>query len=190
MDKLEFIIREKQAELKGLQAELNEALTGIESPDYETAGRIQPLIYGVMAEIERLERLLLVRPTPRDFQFYLSSLLTDDTCTVLELWTQIKDYWSDVTIRLLEIRKLKTSHGISCTLRLIEPADRHLNAEWTTCALQHIGWKASQGGRAFYYKTRLRSPDHFDAFCQMMSVTLLESLASLWRHGQQYFRYR
>jgi hypothetical protein len=35
LNKLELVIREKQAELHGLQAELNEALTGIESPDYE-----------------------------------------------------------------------------------------------------------------------------------------------------------
>src|ERR1700683_864899 len=54
LDKLELIIREKQAELRSLQAELNDALTGIESPDYERASRLQPLIYGVEVEIKRL----------------------------------------------------------------------------------------------------------------------------------------
>jgi hypothetical protein len=190
LDKLNLIIRDKQAELKGLQEELNEALTGIESSDYETAARIFPLIHGVTREIERLEKLSGVLNTPQDFPFYLSRLLTDHTLAILELWTGIQDYWNDVTIRLLEIRKLKNNRGISCTLRLTEPADTHLHVEWTTAALQHIGWTARRGERTFYYRTRLRSPDQFDAFCQFMSVTALEALPSLLRHGPQYYRFR
>lgn len=173
-----------------MQAELNEALMGIESPDYETAARLQPVVYGLMGEIKRLEKLRLVQPVTQDFQTYLSRLLTHDTVTTLELWTGIRDYWSDTTIRLLEIRKGKTGHLISCTLRLREPTDSHLYSEHTSAGLQHIGWKAGRGKRTFYFKTRLRSPDAFDAFCQMMSVTMLEALASLWQHGQQYYRFK
>jgi len=190
LDKLELIIKEKKAELRGLQAELDEALTGIESPDYERAWRLQPLIYGAEAEIDRLENLRSVRPTGQDFQSYLSRLMTDDSVTTLELWTHIQDYQNDVTVRVLKIRKGKTGRRISCILRFEEPTQAHLYGDHTTDALQHISWKAGRGGRTFYYKTRLRSPDEFDSFCQLMSVTLLEALFSLWKHGQQYFRYR
>jgi hypothetical protein len=194
LDKLDLIIREKQAELQSLQAELHEALTGvklpgIELPDYETAGRLQPVLYGLMTEIERLEKLRIVQPATQDFQTYLSRLLTDDTVSTLELWTQIRDYWSDTTIRLLEIRKGKTGHRISCMLRLGEPTEPHLYSEHTA-KLQHIGWKAGRGKRTFYFKTRLRSPDTFDAFCQIMSVTMLEALSSLWQLGQQYYCFK
>lgn len=190
MDKLDLIIREKHAELQGLQAELNEALTGIESPDYETAGRLQQVIDGLMAEIGRLKKLRMVQPATQDFPTWLSRLLTDDTVTTLELWTRIKDYESDTSTRMLEIRKGKTGHRISCTLRLTEPTDAHLHRDYTVADLQHIGWKAGRGTRTFYFKTRLRSPDAFDAFCQMMSVTMLEALASLWGHGEQYYRFK
>jgi hypothetical protein len=190
LDKLELIIREKQAELHGLQAELNDALTGIESPDYERAWRLQPLIYGAEAEIDRLENLRCVRTVALDFKSYLSRLVTDDRISTLELWTHIQDYWSDVTVRVLEIKKGKTGRRISCMLRLEEPARKHLNDEYTTAELQHIGWKPARGGKTFYYRTRLRSPDAFDSFCQFMGVTLLKALLSLWRHGQQYYRFR
>jgi hypothetical protein len=110
--------------------------------------------------------------------------------TTLELWTQIRDYWSDATTRLLEIRKGKNGHRISCMLRLGETTDPHLHDEYTSADLQHIGWKPGRGKRTFYFKTRLRSPDAFDAFCQMMSVTMLEALASLWKHGEQYYRFK
>ena len=75
-------------------------------------------------------------------------------------------------------------------LRLEEPMDSHLYGEDTTAELLHIGWKAGRGKRTFYFKTRLRSPDAFDAFCQMMSVTMLEALDGLWQHGQQYYRFK
>lgn len=189
LDKLELIIREKQAELQGLQAELNEALTGIESPDYETAGRIQPLLYGVRAEIERLEKLRRVPNTSEDFPSHLSRFLTDDAVTTLELWTQIKDHWNDSTFRLLEIRKGK-SRGITCTLRLTDPANQHLHGDYTTAELQRIGWKAGRGGKTFWFKTRIKSPDQLDAFCQMMSVAMLEALAGLWGHGQQQYQFK
>lgn len=39
-------------------------------------------------------------------------LITNDTLTVLELWTEIKDYWADIAIRVVEIRKLKSSREI------------------------------------------------------------------------------
>jgi hypothetical protein len=57
VEKLDLIIRDKQAELLALHAELTEALTGLESPDYGWAARIQPLIYAVQFEIDRLEEL-------------------------------------------------------------------------------------------------------------------------------------
>ncbi len=189
MDKLELIIRDKQIELRDLQADLNEALTGVESLDFKTAARLEPLIAAITDEIERLEKLRLVRPASIGFQSYFSRLLTDDSCSVMELWTHFKNYRTDVTIRLLEIRKLK-GRNISCKLRLIEPADSHLYLAWTTSELQHIGWRTLGSSRSFYYKTMMRSPDQFDAFCQMLSVTLLEPLGSLWKYGQQYYRYR
>ena len=188
MDKLELLIKEKQAELQGLEAELREALTGIESPDYETAGRLQPIIYSVMAEIRQLEMLRKVPPAPDDFQVHLSRFITNDTLTVLELWTEIRDYWADVSIRVVEIRKLKSSREISCTIQLLEPSEVHLHAEYTATELKHLGWKAIRGEKTFYRKTKLRSPDQFEAFCQIMSVTFLEPLKPLWRHGQQYYR--
>ena len=173
-----------------MQSELNEALTGPESPDYERAWRLQPLIYGVEAEIGRLENLRSVRPVEQDFQSYLSRLLTDNTLSTLELWTHIQDHWNDVTVRLLEVRKRKTGRHISCMLRFEEPAQAHLYDEYTTAELQHIGWKSARGGKTFYYKTRLQNPDAFDRFCQFMSVTLLEALVNLWKLGQQYYRFQ
>jgi hypothetical protein len=190
LDKLELIIQEKRAELRGLQGELNEALTGPESPDYERAWRLQPLIYGAEAEIRRLEKLRCVRPVTQDFQSYLSRLVTDHSVTTLELWTHIQDYNNDVTARVLEIRKGKTGRRISCMLLLEEPARAHLHDRYTIAELQRIGWKAGRRGKTFYYKTTLRSPDEFDNFCQFMSVTLLEPLFGLWRHGQQYYRFQ
>jgi hypothetical protein len=176
--------------IRGLQAELNEALTGIESPDDETAGRLHLVIHGLAAEIGRLEKLRKVRPAAQDFQAFLSRLLTDDMVTTLELWTGIRDYWSDVTVRLVEIRKEKTGRRISCTLRLEEPTRLHLYTEYTTAELEHIGWKAGRGGKIFYYKTKLKTPDAFEAFCHLMSVTMLEAMASLWGRGQQYYRFK
>jgi hypothetical protein len=190
LDKLELIIREKQAELLGLQAELNEALTGVESPDYKRAGRLQPLVYRMEGEITRLENFRTVRPVKHDFQSYLSRLVTDDSVTTLELWTHIQDHHNDVTTRVLEIRKGKTGRRISCTLRFEEAAQVHLHERYTIAELQHIGWTAGRRGKTFYYKTRLRSPDEFDRFCQFLSLTLLEPLFSLWRHGQQYYRFQ
>jgi hypothetical protein len=189
MDKLELVIHEKQLELQGLQAELEEALTGPESPDYETAVRIQPLIWELRSEIERLMILRQVKPAPKDFPFHLSSLLTDDTRKGLECCIQIKDYWTDSTFSLLEICKLK-DRSISCTLRLTEEAYRQLHKEWTHAQLFHIGWKALRGDKTFYYKARMRSPDEFDRFCQLISVTLLEPLAALFGHGRQYYQLR
>ena len=104
MDKPDGIIRERQLELQGLQVELSDALTGIESPDYERAARIQPIIFSLEAEIKRLEKLRQVMSPPQSSQFYLSGLLTDDKVTTLELWTQIRDHWGETTFRLLEIR--------------------------------------------------------------------------------------
>ena len=187
MEKIDLIIQELQTELQFLQAELNEALNGIDVPDYVLAHRLQSIIRRANIEIERLEKLRSVRPAPKDFQSYFSRLLTDDTCSVLELWTQIK-YKDDVTIRLLEIRKLKNS-SISCMLRLLEPLDLH-SVKWMAVQLQRLGWKALRGERTFYYKANMRSPDEFDAFCQVMGATLLEPLGSLWELGQQYYRYR
>jgi hypothetical protein len=43
--KLDLINQDKQAELQALEAEMTEVPTGIESPDYERAGRVQLLIY-------------------------------------------------------------------------------------------------------------------------------------------------
>jgi hypothetical protein len=56
---------------------------GIESPGYETAGRLQPVIHALVAEIGRLEKLRKVRPVAQDFRAFLSRLLTDDTVTTL-----------------------------------------------------------------------------------------------------------
>jgi hypothetical protein len=120
LDKLDLIIQEKQAELRSLQAELGAALTGIESPDYEVAARIQPLIHAVQFEIDRLEKLRGVSTPPIDFPAHLSRLLTDESIKTLELWTQIKDHWHDTTFPLLTIRKLKSRYHLSCTIRLNE----------------------------------------------------------------------
>jgi hypothetical protein len=190
LDKLELIIQEKRAELRGLRGELNEALTGPESPDYERAWRLQPLIYGAEAEIDRLESLRRVRPVAQDFQSYLSRLVTDESVTKLELWTHIQYYQRDNTVRVLEIRKAKTGRRITCVLRIEEPAEVHLYYEHTTAVLRHIGWTVGRRGKTFYYKTRLKSPDAFDSFCQFMSASLLEGLGSLWRYGRQYYRFQ
>ena len=56
VEKLDLIIHDKQAELRALEAELTEALTGIESPDYEWAARIHPLIYAVQFEIDTINQ--------------------------------------------------------------------------------------------------------------------------------------
>jgi len=190
LDKLTLLIRDKQAELQALQAELTEALTGIESPDYEWAARIQPLIYGLEAEIDRLYQFREVADPPQNFATVLSRLLTDDTVTTLELWVTIKDYWNDVTVRLLEIRKAKSGYRITCTLRLSEPAQMHLHHDYTTAKLRHLGWTAAKGGKTCWFKAQVKSPDQFDRFNQRMAVTMLEVLRPLWGHGQQYFRYR
>lgn len=190
MNKLELLIEEKQAEWRVLNEQLDDALTGIESPDYERAGRIQPLIYAVRTEIERLLKLREVTDTVEDFSTRLSRLLTDDGVTCLEVWTQIKDYWNDVTVRLLEIRKAKAGYAVSCTLRLTEPLQMHLHADYTAEQLQHLGWTAGRGGKSFWYKAKIKNPDQFDIFHRHIAVTVLEALGSLWGHGQQYFRFR
>ena len=190
MDKLNLIIADRRAELQALQAELTEALTGIESPDYEWAARVQPLIYGVRAEIKRLEKLCLVAQPSLDFSSHLSRLLTDDTVTMLELWVGIKDHWNDVTVRLLEIRKWKAGYHVTCTLWLTKPLETHLFVEYTAADLQHLGWTAGRGGKTFWFKARIKNPDQFDSFNQRMAVTMLEALASLWAHGHQYYRFK
>lgn len=190
MDKVDLIINDRQTKLRALQAELTDALTGIESPDYEWAARIQPLIYGVQAEIKRLERLRLTAQPSKDFCAHISRLLTDNTVTTLELWVGIRDHWNDVTVCLLEIRKWKSGYFVTCTLRLAEPLRGHLYGEYTTAELQHLGWTAGRGGRKFWFKTRIKSPDQFDSFNQRIAVTMLEALASLWAHGQQYYRFK
>jgi hypothetical protein len=190
LDRLDLIIREKQTELDGLNAELDEALTGLESPDYETAGRILPLIYDVETDIERLEKLRSFGDIPQGFEAHLSGWLRNDNFTILELWAELGDFWVEVTTRLLEIRKLKTGRRISCTLRLMEAVRRNLDVEWAGAYLQHIGWTARPNGATFYYKTSLKSPDQFDAFCQVMSVTMLEALSCIWRNRQQFYRFR
>jgi hypothetical protein len=187
LNKLDLIIQEKQAELRGLQAELQEALIGIELPDYEVAARIQPLIYGVQKEISWLEKLRDVSAPPAGFATHLSRLLTDDSLTTLELWTQIKDYWHDSTFPLLTIRKPKANYYPSCTIRLTEAAEGHLFGEHTVAELRHLGWNPARGDKIFYYKARVKNPDQFDAFCQKISVTLLEVLPSLFGLGRQYF---
>ena len=83
VEKLDLIIHDKQAELRALEAELAEALTGIESPDYEWAARIHPLIYAVQFEIDRLEELRLVPDPQAGFAARLSRLLTDNALTAL-----------------------------------------------------------------------------------------------------------
>lgn len=189
LDKLDLLLREKQAELQTLLGEMTEALTGIESPDYEWAARVQPLIYGVRAEIERLEKLRRVYQPADDFSTHLSRLLTDNTVTTLELWTHIKDHWNDVAVRLLEIKKLRSGYVVSCTLRITAPIEGRLYGDRTTEELQHLGWTAGRGGKTFWYKARVKNPDQFDAFCQRLAVTMLEALPGLWRHGRQYFRF-
>ena len=141
-------------------------------------------------KIKRLENLRSVRPIAQDFQSYLLRLVTDDRLTALELWTNIQDYDIDVTVRVLEIKKGKAGRRISCKLRFEEPAQAHLYEKYTSAELRHIGWEAGKGGKTFYYKTRLRSPDEFDSFCQLIGVTLLEALRSLWRYGQQHYRFQ
>jgi len=190
MNKIDLIIRDRQAELLALQADLSDALTGIDSPDYRRAARIQPLIYGVQDEIKRLEKLRQVISPSHDFSTHLSRLLTDDSITTLELWVGIKNYWNDVTVRILEIGKGKSGYRVTCTLRLAVPLQTHLYAPHTTQELQHIGWTASRGGKTFWLKMQVKNPEQFDAFAQRMAVTLLEALGSLWTHGQQFFRYR
>lgn len=190
MNKLELLIEDKQAELQALNEQLDDALTGIESPDYERAARIQPLIYAVRAEIERLLKLREVPNTAEDFSTQLSRLLTDGTVTYLEVWSQIKDHWSDMTVRLLEISKAKAGYAVSCTLRLTEPLQMHLHAEYTAELLQHLGWTAGRGGKTFWYRAKIKKPDQFDAFNRHMAVTVFEGFGSLWGHGRQYFRFR
>lgn len=93
MDKLDLLIKEKQAELRGLLAELQDALTDLDIPDYETAGRLQPIVYAVMREIRQLESLGTVSFTPDDFQANFSRFLTDDTLHTLELWTFVRGFY-------------------------------------------------------------------------------------------------
>jgi hypothetical protein len=151
VDKLDLIIQDKQAELRALQAEMAEALTGIESPDYQWAARVQPLIHSTQFEINRLERLRLI-PDPRsDFAAQLSQLLTSNTITKLELWTEIKD-WNYMTVKVLEIRKGKSGHRLTCTLFLPEPLQPHLLGEHTIQELRHLGWTAGHGGKRGWYK--------------------------------------
>ena len=187
LDKLHLVKKDKQSELKDLEQELEDALTGIESPDFERAARIQPLIYGLQFELERLERLATVLPPTQDFQAHISQLLTG-MYTSLELWLELPDHYGDVTVRLLEIRKLKTRHLLSCRLQIVKPIDRHIYEEGTVALLQHIGWKATRGGKTFRMKVLLRSPVAMDDLCQRMSVTMLEGFGQLWQDRRQYYR--
>ena len=188
VDKLSLIIHDKQAELQALQAELTEALTGIESPDYEWAARVQPLIYALQLEIDRLEELRRI-PDPRtDFAGRLSRLLTDSTVTKLELWTEIND-WNYLSVKVLEIHKERSGHRLRCVLLLPEALQPHLHGEYTILNLRHLGWTAGHGGKRCWYKTQVKSPDQFDAFTQHMAVTMFEPLSGLWKRGPQHFRY-
>jgi hypothetical protein len=196
VDKLSLIVRDKQAELQALQAEMTEALTGIESPDYEWAARIEPLIHGLQREIDRLEDLRLIPDPQTDFAARLSRLLTDYTVTTLELWTEIND-WNYMTILVLEIRKGRTPktspktspNRLTCTLLLPEPLQVHLNSEYTIEHLRHLGWTTGHGGKRCWYKVQVKTPDQFDKFTQHMAVIMLEPLSSLWKQGPQHFRY-
>ena len=191
MDNLDLIIRDRQTELNELQGELTDALTGIDSPDYTRAARIERLIYRVEAEIRRLEKLRRVANPSKDFSAYFSQLLTDDTVTMLELWVGVKDYWRhDVTVRLLVIQKWKSGHTVTCTLRLSEPLPEHVNSEHTASELQRLGWTRGRGGRTFRFKARIKNPYQFDVFSQRMAVTMLEALGNLWAQRQQYFRFK
>lgn len=188
---MELLLREKQAEWQALNEQLDDALTGVfDSPDYARAARLQPLIYGVRAEIERLLRLSKVPDTTQDFSVQLSRLLTDNTVSCLELWTHLKDYWNDVTVRVLEIRKTKAGYAVSCALKLTEHLLLHLHQGYTVDQLQHLGWTVGRGGKTFWYKARIKDPDRFEAFHRHMAVTVLEALGPVWRHGQQHFRFR
>ena len=188
MEKLDLIIHDKQAELRALEAELTEALTGIESPDYEWAARIHPLIYAVQFEIDRLEELRLVPDPQAGFAARLSRLLTDNALTKLELWTEIKD-WNYLTVMVLEIRKGKSGGRLTCTLLLPEALQLHLDSEYTVERLRHLGWTIGHGGKRCWYKAQVKSPDQFEAFTQQMAVTMFEPLSNLWKQGPQHFRY-
>jgi len=190
LNKLDLIIPEKQAELRALQADLTDALTGIDSPDFRRAAMIQPLVNDVQAEIVRLQKLREVAEPPQDFSAYLSRLLTDDDVTKMELWVTIKNHGNEVTVRLLEIRKWKTGYQVTCALRFPAPLQNYLYALHTNKELEHIGWTAGRGGKTFRLKAQVKNLDQFDAFTQKMAVTMLEALGSLWRRGQQIFRYR
>jgi len=109
--------------------------------------------------------------------------------TTLEVWTHIKDHWNDVTVRVLEIKKLRSGYAVTCTLRITEPLEGHLLGDITTEELKHLGWTAGRGGKTFWYKARIKNPDQFEVFSQRMAVTMVEVLLSLWKYGGQYFRF-
>ena len=192
MDKIDLLINEKRAELRILEAEIYEALKYPGDRDYEYAALLYPLIGGLLQEIVKLEALAL-RPDPpsgEGFEARVWQLLTGPYRS-LEIWISIPDYDCPQTTLLLEMRRLKARHTVSCTLRVVECMERYLHYDDAAASLQHIGWQMMRGGKVFRRKAVLRNLGDLETFCQWMSVTMLEPFAGIWQYDEgQYYRFR
>lgn len=191
MNNIDLIITEKKAELDLLQNEMHEALKYSGDRDYEYAALLYPLIAGLEREIKMLGTLAQ-RPDPTSgngFESHFRKLLAGSFRS-LEIWVETQDYWISQTTRMVEIRKLKKRHTVSCTIEFAKCFEQYLPYEFAVSSLQHIGWQTIRNGKAFRRKVELKTSKDIETFCQGMSLIVLEIFRGIWENGRtQYFRF-
>jgi hypothetical protein len=191
LNKIDLLIKELRAELGMLEAEMCEALRFPGDRDYEYAALLSPLIGGLQREITKLETLAIC-PDPTSGEGFEARVwqLLNGPYRSLEVWVSTQNCDWPQTNLLLEIRRLKARHTLSCTLRVVECIQRFLYYDYAA-SLQHIGWQMMQGGKMFRRKAVLRNLDDLETFCQWISVTMLEPFAGIWQREEgQYYRLR
>jgi hypothetical protein len=108
----------------------------------------------------------------------------------MEIWLDIQDYCEPQSFCLLEIRKLKAKYTVSCTIRIEDNIERYLILDTTSSLFEKVGWH-KVGRKMFRRKAVLKEPASLERFCQLMSVTMLDSFDGILEYGKrQYYRFR
>jgi hypothetical protein len=186
-----LLIREKRNELNLLQHEMQDALKFPGDRDYEYVALLYPLISGLEREIEKLEALAQ-RPDPSSddgFEAHVRQFLSEPY-QLMEIWVDIQDYYEPQSFCLLEIRKLKSKYTVSCTIRIEDNIERYLILDTTSSLFEKVGWH-KVGRKMFRRKAVLKEATSLESFCQLMSVTMLDSFDGILEYGKrQYYRFR
>jgi hypothetical protein len=192
LNKIDLLLDEKRAELKTLDNEMYEALRYPGDRDYGYAALLYPLIGGLQREIRKLETLarLSEPPVEERFEARVWHLLTGQSQS-LEMWVSIRDYHVPQTTFLLEIRKLKAKHTLSCTLLFAKCFEQYVFYDSAAPFLEQIGWHKMRGGRMFKRKAVVKNLNDLEKFCQWMSATMLEGFDGVWKYSDgQYYRFK